>query len=124
MVNRTGTVSPCGSNKGFSSRFYVDSWVRHETLEEGRRTYRTKLFVYNNEDEINSLNILSKNTFTNLMHVCVYEQDFTLDNLQRLKYHKNPTNQLEWNKELLQWRGTKYSQSHGTGASSSDGLEP
>ena len=46
-------------NKGFSSRFYVGSWVRHETPEEGRRTYHSKRGECNNEDEVNSPNILS-----------------------------------------------------------------
>ena len=59
MVNRIGTVYPCGSNKGFSSRFCVDSWVWHETPEEGRRTYRPKRCEYNNKDEVDGPNILN-----------------------------------------------------------------
>ena len=33
-VNRFGTVYPCGSNKLFTLRSCVDSWVPRETLEE------------------------------------------------------------------------------------------
>ena len=58
MVNRIGTVYPCGSNKEFSSRFSVNFRVRHETPEEDRRTYRPKCSDYNNKDKINSPNIL------------------------------------------------------------------
>ena len=58
MVNRIGTVDPGGSNKGFSSRFCVNSWVRHETPEEGRWTYQLKR-DYNNQDEVSNPNILS-----------------------------------------------------------------
>ena len=36
----------------------MDSWVQHETSEEGRRTYQPKCCVYNNKDEVNSSNIL------------------------------------------------------------------
>ena len=35
MGNRIETAYPWGSNKEFTSRFYVDSRVRHETPEEG-----------------------------------------------------------------------------------------
>ena len=62
MVNRIRTVYPCGSNKEFSSRFCVGSRIRHETPEEGRRTYRPKR-DYTNKDEVNSLNILSNNNY-------------------------------------------------------------
>ena len=41
-------------------RFCVDSQVRHETPEEGRKTYWPKCCKYNN-NEVNSLNILSSN---------------------------------------------------------------
>ena len=61
MVNRIGTVYPCGSNKGFSLGFYVDSWVWHETPEEGQRTYQLKCCDYKSKDEVNSPNILSNN---------------------------------------------------------------
>ena len=37
MVNRIGTFNSCGLNKELSSRFRVDSQVRHETPEEGWR---------------------------------------------------------------------------------------
>ena len=63
MINRIGTVYPCGSNKGFSSKFCVDSQVWHERPEEGRRTSQSKHCDYNNKDEVNSLNILSKNNY-------------------------------------------------------------
>ena len=52
-------VCPAGLNKGPGWKFCVDSRVRHETPEEGRRTYRLKHCEYNNEDKKNSLNILS-----------------------------------------------------------------
>ena len=52
---------PCSSNKGFSSRLCVDCRHRHETPEEGRRTYRSKRCEYNIKDKINSPNILSNN---------------------------------------------------------------
>ena len=60
MVNKIGTVDPCGSNKGFSLKFCVDNRVQHETPEEGRRTYRLK-YDYNNKDEVSSLNNLDYN---------------------------------------------------------------
>ena len=50
-----------GSDKGFSSWFCADSWVRHETPEEGRRTYQPNRCDYNDKDEVNSPNILSNN---------------------------------------------------------------
>ena len=50
MVNRIGTVYPHGLNKGFSSRFCICSWVRHETPEESPETYRLKCWEYNNKD--------------------------------------------------------------------------
>ena len=37
--------------------------VRHETPEEGRRTYEPKRYGYNNKDEVNSPNILSNNKY-------------------------------------------------------------
>ena len=37
--------------------------VLHETPEEGQRTYRPKLYEDNNEDENNSLNILSDKNY-------------------------------------------------------------
>ena len=61
MVNRIGTVYPCGSNKGFSSRFNVDSWIWYETPEEGRTAFRPKRCEYNNKNEVSSRNILSNN---------------------------------------------------------------
>ena len=63
MVNKIGTVYLCSSNKGFSLRFCVDSWVRHETPEEGWMTYHPKHCDYDNKEEINSLNILSNNNY-------------------------------------------------------------
>ena len=59
MVNRIGTVYSRELNKGFSLRFCVDTRLGHETPDEDRRTYRPKRSDYNNEDEINSPNILS-----------------------------------------------------------------
>ena len=69
MINRSGTVYPFGSNKGFSSIFWVDSWIRHETPEEGRRIYQPKRSDYNNKDEVNSPNILSNNKFQILLSI-------------------------------------------------------
>ena len=54
MINRIQTVYPRGSNK--RSRFCVSSRVRHETPEEGRRTYQPKRCEYINEDEVSSSN--------------------------------------------------------------------
>ena len=45
--------------KGFGSKFCMNYRVRHETLEEGRRTYWPKRCGHNDEDEDNSPNILS-----------------------------------------------------------------
>ena len=59
MGKRIGIVYSSGSNKGFSSRFWVGTLVLHETPEEDRRTYRAKRCEYNNKDEVNSLIILS-----------------------------------------------------------------
>ena len=59
MVNRIGTIYPSGSNKRFRSRFRADFRVRHETPEQGRRTYRPKHCEYNNKDEVSSPDILS-----------------------------------------------------------------
>ena len=63
MVNRIRTVYPGGSNKGFSSRFCVDSRVRYETPEEGRGIYWPKHGDYSNKHEDNSPNILSDNYY-------------------------------------------------------------
>ena len=60
MVNRNGRVYPCGSNEGFSLKFYVGYLIQHE---EGRRTYQPKRCEYNNKDEVNSLNILRDNNY-------------------------------------------------------------
>ena len=53
MVNRIGTVYPCGSNKG----------VQFESVQVDGRRYWPKLCDYNNKDEVNSLNILSNNDY-------------------------------------------------------------
>ena len=58
IVNRIGTINPCGLNKEFSLRFWVDSWVWHETPEEGQRKYLSKCFEYNNKDVVYRPNIL------------------------------------------------------------------
>ena len=63
MVNRIGTVYPCDSNKGFSSKFCVDIRVRHKTPDEGRRTYRPKRCDYDNKDAVSSPNILSNDNY-------------------------------------------------------------
>ena len=59
MVNNVWTAYLWGSNKGFSLRVCVDSWVWHETPEEGRMTYQLKCYEYNGRDEVNSPNIVS-----------------------------------------------------------------
>ena len=41
----------------------MDSRVRHETREEGRRTYRPKRCDYDNKEEVNSTNIFSNNNY-------------------------------------------------------------
>ena len=69
MVNKIGTVYTSRSNKGFSSRFCVDTRVRHGTPEEGRRTYWSKRCDYNNKHEINCLNILSSNKYSTLFDI-------------------------------------------------------
>ena len=69
IVNRIGIVFPCGSNKGLSSRFCVDSRIRHETPEEGRRTYWSKRCEYINKDVVNSQNILRKNNYQALSQI-------------------------------------------------------
>ena len=57
MVYGIKTIYTRRLNKGFSSRFCVGSQVRNE---EGQGTYRLKRCDYNNKDEDNSPNILSK----------------------------------------------------------------
>ena len=71
MVNRIGTVYPCSSKKGFSSRFFVDSRVWQETPEEGQRMNRLKC-DYNNKDEFNSINILSNDNDTNNFQTIIW----------------------------------------------------
>ena len=58
MVNRIGTVYSGGSNKGFSSRFSVNSQIRYETSEKGLNTYQPKRSEYYNKEEVYSPNIL------------------------------------------------------------------
>ena len=70
-VNRIRNFYPTGSNKGFSSRFFVVSRVQHEKPEEGRRTYRPERCDYNNKDEINGPNNQSYNNYQ------VSAQEFT-----------------------------------------------
>ena len=56
MVNKIGTVQPRGLDEGFSSRFCVGSRLRHETPEEGQRTYQPKRCEYNNKDVFSMYN--------------------------------------------------------------------
>ena len=58
MDNRTGRVYHCGSNKGFNTRFYVDSPDQHETLEEGQKTYSLKRCDYNNKYEVRIFEVM------------------------------------------------------------------
>ena len=53
MANGIRTGDTRGFNKGRSSKFREGSRVR-QTPEEGRRTYRPKLYGNNNKDEDNS----------------------------------------------------------------------
>ena len=53
MANWTRAGDPRGFNKGCSSKFCLDSWVR-QTPEESWRTYRPKCCGNNNKDEDNS----------------------------------------------------------------------
>ena len=55
IVNEIRAFYPRRLNKGFGSKFYVGSRVRHETPEEGRRTHWPKRC----DDEENTPNILS-----------------------------------------------------------------
>ena len=59
MVNRTGEVYARGLDKRFNSGFCVSNRVRCKTYEEGQRKYLSKRCDYNNDDEVNSQNILS-----------------------------------------------------------------
>ena len=60
MVNGIKTIShpPThrGLNKGFSSKFFRSSRVRHEVPEEGRKIHRSKRCESNKEDGDNSPN--------------------------------------------------------------------
>ena len=49
--------------KRFRLRFCVDSRVRHETPEEGRRTYQPKRCDDSNKYKVISLNILSNDNY-------------------------------------------------------------
>ena len=59
MVKGITTIYLCRSNKRFSLKFCVGSWVWHEILEEGQRTLWQKHY----EDEDNSLNSWSDNNY-------------------------------------------------------------
>ena len=54
MINEIRTIYLRGLNKGFDLRFCVDSQVRHETPEEGRRIHLLKRSEYDNRIEDNS----------------------------------------------------------------------
>ena len=53
MVNGIRIICRRVLNKGFGSKFPVDSRVRYETPEEG---HRLKHCEYSNKNEVNSLN--------------------------------------------------------------------
>ena len=59
MINWIRTIYPHGLNKGFSSKFYVGSWVQQETLEAGLRMHLLKYCEYNNKAEDNNLNTVN-----------------------------------------------------------------
>ena len=63
MVNGIRKIYLYGLREGFSSKFCVGSWFRHDTPEESQRVYRPKLSEYNNEDENNTPNILSNKNY-------------------------------------------------------------
>ena len=63
MFNRFRIVYPCGSNKGFSLKFFVYTQVQTETPEEGRRTHLLKYGKYKNKDKLKNPNILNKNNY-------------------------------------------------------------
>ena len=68
-------------NKGLSSRFRVGSRVKHETPEEGWRTYRPKRCEYYNGDEDISPNILNdKKT------ICIFLSNAFVTKLKLLFY--------------------------------------
>ena len=58
MVNGIRESNPCGLNKGRGRKFRVDCRDQQET-PEGRRTYRSKRYKYDNIDE-KTLNGLKK----------------------------------------------------------------
>ena len=68
MVDKIRTVYPCGLNKGFKSRFYIGSRVRHETQEEGRKKYQSKRCVYKDED--NNPNVLNDKDYQTSSQIC------------------------------------------------------
>ena len=71
MANGIRTGDPCGFNKGRSSKFRVDSRVRH-TPEEGRRTYRLERCGNNNKDEDNSPKIVNDKKQNSMCNVLLF----------------------------------------------------
>ena len=73
--------------------FCVYSRVWHKTPEEGQRTYQPKRRDYNNEDEINSPNILSNNNLSihlsKSVHICDGKLGIFLYNNKRLYYKQD-----------------------------------
>ena len=63
MVNRIRIIYSCELNKGFGSKFFVDSQVWQETFKVGWRMHQPKHFEYNNKDEDNNSNTLNDNNF-------------------------------------------------------------
>ena len=61
MVNEIETIYFRGLNKGFGLKSRVDSRVRQEAPEEGRRMHRPKRCEYNNKD--NSRNFLNDKNY-------------------------------------------------------------
>ena len=96
MINRIGTVYPWGSNKGFSSRFCVDSRVWHETPEEGWKTHQPKHCDYNNKDELNRSNILSNKNYqasSQRFRQIKIKQDFFQAVALSMAWKQHPTKQ-------------------------------
>ena len=68
MINGIRIIYPSGLNKGFSSKFWVGSRVRHETPAKAEGHVGRK-----NEDEDNSPNILSDKTISVYSYLSIYQ---------------------------------------------------
>ena len=73
MVNKIRTNYPSELNKGFLSKFCVGSRFQHKMPEGGQRTHWAKCCDYINENEENSLNILSDGNIYIYIYIYIYE---------------------------------------------------